>query len=114
MPTYDQRVAHFRDEMARILNQKVEFPIGSFVTVMDAKMTTDLRFANVVLSVMPVAMEEAVGEALKDYSNDIRKEMASKLHLRHMPNLHWSFDHTEEKAEKIEKYIEDLKQKGEI
>lgn len=114
MPTYDQRVAHFRDEMARILNQKVEFPIGSFVTVMDAKLTTDLRFANVILSVLPVSAEESVMQALDDYSNDIRKEMAKKLHLRHMPNLHWSFDRTEEKAAKIEKYIDELKEKGEI
>ena len=114
MPTYEQRIAHFREAMAHILKKRVEFPLGAFVTVVDAKITTDLRFANIVLSVLPVSREEDVLDALHEYRNDILKEMAQTMGLRNMPRLHWSFDYTEEKASKVEQTIEEMKLAGEL
>ncbi|MBU2566446.1 ribosome-binding factor A [Patescibacteria group bacterium] len=114
MQTNDQRVDHFKDSMAEILKKRVEFPRDCLVTVIDAELTSDLRFAKLVLSVLPISFEEQVLDALKDYHHDIVKEMANRLKMRKIPKLHWAFDRTEHKAEQIETYIEELKEKGEI
>jgi ribosome-binding factor A len=114
MPTNDQRTEHFRDAIALILKRRVEFPRGCLVTVKSVKMTNDLKFANVVLSVLPVSAELDVLQALDDYRKEISKDMAFNLKMRQIPKLHWSFDHTEENAQGIENFIEELKRKGEL
>lgn len=114
MVTEFQKNQHFKEDMAQILARQVEFPMGSFVTVVDARLSSDQANAKVTLSVMPVAYEEQVLEALKVFRHDIIKSMAGSLRLRKMPNLHWEFDHTEQKAQDLEEYMNELKEKGEL
>lgn len=114
MTSPEQKQQHFRDAMAATLKKTVEFPLSAFVTVVDAKMAPDQANAKVVLSVLPVDKEELVLQSLETYRHDIIKEMARSMRLRHLPKIHWAFDHTEENAFGIEKYIDDLKDKGEL
>ncbi|MFA6100343.1 MAG: ribosome-binding factor A [Patescibacteria group bacterium] len=114
MTSPEQKQQHFRDAMAANLKKTVEFPSTTFVTVVDAKMAPDQANAKVILSVIPVTDEEIVLESLKTYRHDIIKEMARSMRLRHLPKIHWTFDQTEEKAFGIEKYIDELKDKGEL
>lgn len=109
-----QKNQHFKEDMAQILTRQVEFPLGSFVTVVDARLSPDQANAKVVLSVMPVSYEEQVLDALHTFRHDIIKNMAVSLRLRQMPNLHWEFDHTEQNAEDLEKYMNKLKEKGDL
>jgi ribosome-binding factor A len=44
---------HLRTGLAEIFARDVEFPPGMLVTVLDAKMTQDRRFAKITLSVFP-------------------------------------------------------------
>lgn len=105
---------HFKEAIADILNRAVEFPRGAFVTVVNAELTSDLRFAKTVLSVLPVTAEEDVLEALRDYHGEIMDEMAKTLNLRRLPKLHWEFDRTEHEAAKIESVIDEMKADGEL
>ena len=114
MKNYKQRTEHFRDSMAAILNKCVEFPIGCLVTVVDAKLTSDLQFANTELSVMPISAEEGVKKALKMYHREIMDEMAKTLNLRRLPKLHWSFSTVEHQASELESYMNELKEQGEL
>jgi len=99
--------------MAAILAKRAEFP-GALVTVVSAHLTDDQKYATITLSVLPVSAEDAVLESLKIYRHDILKDMARSLKLRHMPSLQWRFDYTEEEAQGIENYIEELKRQGEL
>lgn len=114
MTSPEQKQQHFLEAMANTLKKTVEFPLGTFVTVVDAKMAPDQANAKVVLSVLPVANEELVLVRLETYRHDIIKEMARSMRLRHLPNIYWEFDHTEENASGIEKYIDELKSKGQL
>ncbi len=114
MTDYNQRKEHFKDAMADILRRRVEFPIGTMVTVVDAKLTNDLRFANTVLSVLPINAQEGVLQALKDFHHDIMKEMADTLGMRRLPKLHWSFDDSQQIGTEMNEYIEELKNEGKI
>lgn len=114
MQNYNQRVEHFKDAMADILRRKVEFPQGSLVTVVDAKLTSDLRFANTVLSVLPIAGKDDVLKALEEYHHDIVKEMADTLGMRRIPKLHWSFDDSQQVGALMNEYINELKDEGKL
>ena len=110
----EQKQQHFLEAMANTLKKTVEFPLGTFVTVVDAKLTDDQANAKVVLSVLPVSNEEVALQSLETFRHDILKEMARSMRLRHLPNIYWAFDHTEEEASGIEKYIDELKDRGEL
>jgi len=105
---------HFRDALAAVLAERVEFPKGALVTVMDAKITRDTLHAKGVLSVLPNTMEAEVLRTLAEYEHDIKDGLAEKLRLRRIPNFFWSFDETEATAGEIDETINTLKKKGEL
>jgi ribosome-binding factor A len=105
---------HFRDALAQVVREVVEFPAGAFVTVIDAKVTSDTKHAKGVLSVLPVGMESEVIKTLKEYEKEIKAGLAERLRLRRMPRLHWGFDHTEDYVGSIDDIINQLKAKGEL
>ncbi len=99
---------HLREAMAQVFAERIEFPLGSFVTVLRAKMTANTAHANFTLSVMPVSMEEDVLKVLEQNMHELKDHLAKHLRLRRIPKLHFSFDHTEEKASHIEELINSL------
>ena len=96
---------HLREAMARVFAERIEFPIGSFVTVLRAKMTANTAHAAFTLSVMPVAMEEAVLETLEREMHELKDGLAQKLRLRRIPKLHFMFDRTEDKAAQMDELL---------
>ncbi|MEK7655584.1 MAG: ribosome-binding factor A [Patescibacteria group bacterium] len=105
---------HFRDALAAVLAEYVEFPPGAFVTVLDAKVTRDTTKSKAVISVLPTSMEEAVMERLQEYNHEIKDGLANKLRLRRIPNIFWELDRTEAVAEDVERALNELKKKGEL
>lgn len=105
---------HLREAIAQILRENIEFPMGVFVTVLDAKMTRNAKYASVQLSVMPVSEEKAVLETLTKQSHTIKDEMAHRLRMRRIPSIHWAFNETESNAANIEKILLELREKGEL
>ena len=105
---------HFRDALAAVLAERIEFPRGCLVTVMDAKITRDTLHAKGVLSVLPVSMEKDVLKILTASSREIKDGLAKRLRLRRIPNMYWSFDETENYVGTIDDTINALKKKGEL
>lgn len=105
---------HFRDALAEVLAERVEFPRGSLVTVIDAKITSDTRNAKGVLSVLPETMEEEILRTLVIFDHEIKEGLSERLRMRRIPNLHWSFDETEAYVGNIDNTINTLKEKGEL
>lgn len=104
----DAGFEHLREAMAQVIAERIEFPLGAFVTVLKAKMTANTAHANFTLSVMPVSMEEEVLKTLERDLHELKDGLAENLRLRRIPKLHFTFDHTEEKASKIEELINSL------
>ncbi len=96
---------HLREAMAHVFAEQIEFPLGSFVTVLKAKMTANTAHAAFTLSVLPNAMEEEVLATLERNMRDLKDGLAHKLRLRRIPKLHFMFDHTEEKAAYIDELL---------
>jgi len=104
----------FRDALALVLAERVEFPKGAIVTLTDAKVTRDTKHAKGVISVFPIAMEAEVFAALQEYRRDIFEGLAEKLRLRRIPSIHWAIDRTEEHVATIDEEIKTLRKKGEL
>jgi len=105
---------HLKDAVAETFAKEVEFPLGVFVTVLDAKVTANTAHARVTLSVMPEGRSEDVLDALKSYEHEIKDGIAKRLRLRRIPHLHYAFDTTEAEAAVIEQEINRLKEMGDI
>lgn len=105
---------HLREAMAQVFAECIEFPPGSFVTVLKAKMTANTAHAGFTLSVMPVSMEEEVLKTLEQNMHDLKDGLAHKLRLRRIPKLHFMFDHTEERAAQIDELLNKLSADGQM
>jgi ribosome-binding factor A len=105
---------HLREAMAEVLSRDVEFPLGTMVTVLSAKVTANTGHAKFVLSVFPETMKETVLEILQERTKDIKNGLATRARLRRIPRLHYGFDDTEAVAEGVERALFELKQKGEL
>lgn len=104
----DRIASNMLREISTILMNEVKNPDIKFVTVTDCKVTNDLSFAKVYFTVLDDTKKETTLEALKSASGFIRKELAEKMEIRHIPELEFIFDESIEYGNKIEKIIEEI------
>ena len=79
-----------------------------FVTITDCKTTNDLSFAKIYFTVLDDSKRESTLEALKNASGFIRKELAERIEIRHIPELEFVYDESIEYGKKIENIIENI------
>lgn len=95
-------------EISYILMTEVKDKNIRFVTVTDCKVTNDLSFAKVYFTLLNEEYKEETLKALKNASGFIRKELAVRLNIRHIPELEFIFDESIEYGKKIENIIEKI------
>jgi ribosome-binding factor A len=97
MPTHRiERVnSMMRQEISEILQRDVKDPrLGSSVIVTLVETTPDMRHANVFVSRLVNTEDEKreTLEALASAAGFLRRELADKLRLRHIPDLTFEWD----------------------
>ena len=95
--------------VSELLIRGLKDPRIGFVTITGVKMTDDLSVARVFYSV--VGSEEERKDTLaglKSASGFIRKEVGSHLKLRHVPEIHFRFDDSLERANNIERLLRQI------
>ena len=95
-------------EISYILMTEVKDEDIKFVTITDCKTTNDLRFAKIYFTVLDDSKRESTLEALKYASGFIRKELAERIEIRHIPELEFVYDESIEYGKKIENIIENI------
>lgn len=99
-----------RQELSRIVLEKVQDPRVRLTTVTSVDVTPDLKRADVQVSVMGTEEErtEAV-EALDHAKGFLRSELARRLrNLRVTPDLHFELDRGAEYSQRISNLLEEL------
>ena len=96
-------------EISYILMTEVKDKNIRFVTITDCKVTNDLSFAKVYFTLLNEEYKEETLKALKNASGFIRKELALRLDIRHIPELEFIFDESIEYGKKIENIIEQMR-----
>ncbi len=105
---------HLKNGLAEIFARDVEFPPGMLVTVMEAKMTQDRRFAKITLSVFPNGAQEQTLRIIAQFKHEINDGLAKRLRIRVIPKLHYVFDDTEAVAEEVETLLNRLEREGKM
>lgn len=96
-----------RQEIARLISEEVRDPRVGFTTVMDARVSPDLRHARVYVSVLGDAAEkEAAVEALRRARGFLRGRLGSIVQMRYLPELEFELDRSLERASRIEEILE--------
>ena len=101
--------AEIHDEIARIL-PTLKDPRVQWVSVTRASVTNDLSYAKIGVGVL--GDEKARQNALKGLQSAagyIRRELAQRLRLRKMPELHFEYDKGLDATERVARLLFDVK-----
>ena len=96
----------FRRELSYIIDQKLKNSnITGMISVTKVKVTTDLKYAKVYVSIMGSKNIKQTLAGLKKSSGFIRSELARKINLRNTPELVFMLDDSLEYGEKIDSIL---------
>jgi len=104
------RVAELvRHEIAALLQRGVKDPRVGFVSVMEVKMSTDLRYADVYVSMFGTESEKKSSLAgLRRSAGWIRRELGKHLRLRFTPEVRFHEDTRLDTAYRLEEVIQKI------
>jgi ribosome-binding factor A len=105
-----QQVADLiRDEVSEILATEMKDPRLGLVSITRVEMSPDLRYATIHASVYGEEEEQQETlQALSGASGFIRRLIAPRLRIRHIPAIRFRLDHSMEHAEQITRTLNEL------
>jgi ribosome-binding factor A len=110
-----ERIAgRVREELAEILIFDIQDPRLAGVSITDVSIDRELAFADVYFS--SLAGAESAPEILASFEHArgfLRTELSRRVELRTFPKLRFHWDPTPERAEHIERLLDELKEAGE-
>ena len=101
-------------EVSNIIQNEIKDPrLTAMVSVTDVKVTRDLRYAKVFVSIFGKNDEEKNNTfvALKNASGYIRKEIGQRINLRYKPQIIFELDDSINYGMHIEELIQRVKDK---
>jgi ribosome-binding factor A len=84
--------------------QNLKDPRVGFATITSVRVSADLRFARVLVSVL--GSEEEQGQTMRGLESAkpyLRSELGRQMRLKYLPELSFELDHRAEEAEKLER-----------
>lgn len=106
-----QRVSsQMQKELATILQREVHDPRLGFVTVNEVVLSKDLAVAKIYVTVLNAddAGKLANVQALNEMAPFIRHELARRMRLRHMSELHFYYDHSFDTGMRVSELLQDI------
>ncbi|MCL6100760.1 MAG: 30S ribosome-binding factor RbfA [Bacteroidetes bacterium] len=91
-----------KEELSLIFLHKVQDETFGMITVTNVKMSPDLRHTKVYLSVYEKDKRNDVLKRVNEIKGMIRSELASRIQMRFVPELHFFIDDTLDYVEKME------------
>lgn len=104
-----ERLEHsFVEHISNILMTEIKDERIHFVTVTAVKITNDLSFAKVYVTVLDDKERESMLKQLNKASNFIERELSHRIDIRKMPNITFVYDDSIEYANRVESIIEKI------
>ncbi len=101
--------ALIKEEIAKLLTKGLKDPRIGFVSVMDVRMSKDLRYANVYVSLFGDEAERKSSLiGLQNSAGWIRREVGRYLHIRVIPEIRFFPDDTLDKVYHLEEVFEEI------
>lgn len=114
MPTNGNRLNRINEELKKEISHIISFELKNpdvtgLISVTKVKITPDLKYAKVYVSMLNSKSKEKTLEALKKSAGYIRSGIAKKINLRITPELIFEEDDSMEYGMKIDSILKDLK-----
>jgi ribosome-binding factor A len=105
-----QRLAEeLKTEISAIIAQQVRDPRVGFATVTQVKVSPDLRYARVFVSVFGSQEEKKQTlDALINATSYIRRQVGLRIRLRYLPELTFAYDESVERGDRMTQLIEGI------
>ena len=98
-----------KKEISNIISNKLKNPdITGLISVTKVKVTTDLKFAKVYVSILNAKNTKATLRGLKQSSGFVRSEVAKSINLRNTPEIIFELDDSMEYGAKIDSILKDI------
>lgn len=99
-----------KKEISQVINYELKNPdVTGMISVTKVKITPDLKYAKVYVSVLNSKNLKKTLEGLKDSSGFIRSRVARTVNLRITPELVFEYDDSIEYGERIDSILKNLK-----
>lgn len=95
-------------ELSYLLATETKNPDIKFVTVTAAKVTNDLSFAKIYITVLDETKKDSTLNALNSAKGFLRSKLCDRIDIRHMPELEFIYDESIAYGKKIENIIEKI------
>lgn len=99
-------------EISTILMLEVEDSNVKFVSINHVDLSADLSYAKVYWTTLNKEYNVVTKKALNNASGFIRKQLASRIDIRHIPKLEFVYDDSIEYGNNIENIIKEIKDDG--
>jgi len=107
MSIKNERVnSNMQRELSYILSNEVKNPNIKYITITAVDVTSDLSYARVYFTTLGDSKETL--KALKSAKGFIRKTLADRIELRHIPDLEFIYDKSIDYGKKIEEKIKEI------
>ena len=104
----------YKKELSQIIGYELKNPyVTGLISVTKVKVTNDLKFARVYVSVLNAKNVKDTIAGLKKSSGFIRSELARRVNLRNTPELIFELDDSLEYGAKIDTILKEIMPKKE-
>jgi ribosome-binding factor A len=104
----DRVSAQLRRELGTLVHEAVrEYGLPS-VSVSDVEVTRDMAHAQVYVTALQAERSSDAIKGLKELARELRMELARRVKMRHVPELHFHYDDSVDRGERIDQLLRDL------
>lgn len=105
----DRMAERIQAILSELLLREVADPRLQNITITEVKLDPELKFANVYVNALgDESRQPDVMQGLQRANGFLRREVGKRVRLRATPELHFHWDMTLERGEKINRLISDL------
>ena len=99
----------YRKEISQIISYDLKNPnVTGMISVTKVKVTTDLKYAKIYVSILNSKNIKETMDGLKKSSGFIRSELAKRINLRNTPELIFEIDDSIEYGAKIDSILKEI------
>ena len=103
-----------KKEISQVINYELKNPdVTGMISVTKVKVTPDLKYAKVYVSIMGSKNLKDTMKGLKNASGYIRTELAKRINLRNTPEIIFEIDDSIEYGAKIDNILKEIMPKKE-
>jgi len=115
MPKNEARLNRINEELKKEISHIITFELKNpnvtgLISVTRAKITPDLKYAKVYVSILNAKSKEKTLQGLEESAGFIRSQIAKTINLRITPQIVFTLDDSMEYGEKIEGILKELKE----